>query len=128
MEAIARIAKYSVSQSYLGGGNVNLLGCTVKTDCWLFATSILIVRFSHVSGSMTSSGACERTSGAAFVLPENLRPKSDIRATAFASERFGKSVGAIVESSGAVKLYFSTRSGISGYGFETCACFIPLAI
>lgn len=117
-----------VSPSYLGGGNVSLLGCTVKADCWIVATSILIVRFSYVSGSMTSSGAIEVASDAVFTLPEYLRPKSDIRATAFTSMRFGKSVGAVVEPSGAVKLHFSTRQEIRGYGFENCACCIPLAI
>lgn len=118
----------SVSPSYLGGGNVSLLGCTVKADCWIVTTRILIVRFSYVSGSMTSSGATEVASDAVFTLPEYLRPKSDIRATAFTSLRFGKSVGVSVEPSGAVKLYFSTSSGIRGYGFENCACCIPLAI
>ena len=118
----------SVSPSYLGGGNVGLLGCTVKADCWIVATCILIVRFSYVSGSMSSSDACELSSGAALVLPERLRPKSNILTMAFTSERFGKSVGAVVEPSGAVKLYFSTRSEIYGYGFENCACCIPLAI
>lgn len=118
----------SVSPSYLGGGNVSILGCTVKVDCWIVATRILIVKFSYVSGSMTSSGACEIASDAALVLPEYLRPKEDIRVTAFTSLRFGKSVGAVVEPSGAVKLYFSTSSGIRGYGFETCACCIPLAL
>lgn len=120
--------RHSVSPSYLGGGNVGLLGCTVKADCWIVATRILIVRFSYVSGSMSSSDACELASGAALVLPERLRPKSNILTTAFTSERFGKSIGAVVEPSGAVKLYFSTRSGISGYGFENCVCCIPLAI
>lgn len=105
-----------------------MLGCTVKADCWIVATRILIVRFSYVSGSMTSSDACEIASDAVFTLPEYLRPKKDIRVTAFASLRFGKSVGAAVEPSGAVKLYFSTRSGIRGYGFENCACCIPLDI
>lgn len=119
---------YSVSPSYLGGGNVSILGCTVKADCWVVATSIIIVKFSHVSGSMTSSDACEIASDAALVLPEYLRPKTDIRATAFTSLRFGKSVGAVVEPSGAVKLYFSTSSGIRGYGFENCACCIPLEL
>lgn len=118
----------SVSPSYLGGGNVGLLGCTVKADCWIVAACILIVRFSYVSGSMSSSDACELSSGAALVLPERLRPKSNILTMAFTSERFGKSVGAVVEPSGAVKLYFSTRSEIYGYGFENCACCIPLAI
>nr|DAF78750.1 MAG TPA: hypothetical protein [Caudoviricetes sp.] len=118
----------SVSPRHLGGGNVVLLGCTIKVDCWLFATSILIVKFSHVSGEMSSSGACELGSNAAFTLPENLRPKTDIRATAFTSLRFGKSIGALVEPSGAVKLYFSTSARIDGYGFETCSCCIPLAI
>lgn len=118
----------SVSPSYLGGGNVGLLGCTVKADCWIVATCILIVRFSYVSGSMSSSDACELSSGAALVLPERLRPKSNILTMAFTSKRFGKSVGAVVEPSGAVKLYFSTRSEIYGYGFENCACCIPLAI
>lgn len=129
-EPVASLATIgdSVSPSYLGGGNVSILGCTIKADCWLFATSILIVRFIHVSGSMTSSGACEFASDAAFTLPENLRPKTDIRVTAFTSLRFGKSAGALVEPSGAVKLYFSTSSGIRGYGFETCACCIPLAL
>lgn len=97
-------------------------------DCWIVAISILIVKFSHVSGSMTSSDACEIASDAAIVLPEYLRPKTDIMTTAFTSLRFGKSVGAAVETSGAVKLYFSTRSGIRGYGFENCACCIPLAL
>lgn len=118
----------SASPRYLGGGNVSILGCTVKADCWIVATRILIVRFSYVSGWMSSSDACELTSDAAFVLPEYLRPKSDILTTAFTSERFGKSVGAVVEPSGAVKLHFSTSSGISGYGFENCACCIPLTI
>lgn len=118
----------SVSPSYLGGGNVNMLGCTVKVECWIVATRILIVRFSYVSGSMSSSDACEFSSNAALVLPERLRPKSNILTTAFTSERFGKSIGAVVEPSGAVKLYFSTRSEIRGYGFENCACCIPLAI
>lgn len=77
---------------------------------------------------MTSSDACEIVSDAALVLPEYLRTKTDIRATAFTSLRYGKSVGAVVEPSGAVKLYFSTSSGIRAYGFETCACCIPLAI
>lgn len=97
-------------------------------DCWIVATCILIVRFSYVSGSMSSSVACELASGAALVLPKHLRPKSNILAAAFTSERFGKSVGVMVESSGAVKLYFSTSARISGYGFENCACCIPLAI
>ena len=119
---------HSVSPSYLGGGNVSILGCTVKVDCWIVATSILIVKFSNVSGSMTSSDATEFASDAALVLPEHLRPKTDIRATAFTSLRYGKSVGAVVEPSGAVKLYFSTSSGIRGYGFENCTCCIPLAI
>lgn len=118
----------SVSPRHLGGGNVTILGCTIKVDCWLFATSILIVKLSHVSGSMSSPNACEISSNAAFTLPENLRPKTDIRVTAFTSLRFSKSVGAMVEPSGAVKLYFSTSARIEGYGFETCACFIPLAI
>lgn len=118
----------SVSPSYLDGGNVGLLGCTVKAECWIVATRILIVRFSYVSGSMSSSDACELTSDAALVLPERLRPKSNILTTAFTSERFGKSVGAVVEPSGAVKLYFSTRSRIAGYGFENCTCCIPLTI
>lgn len=77
---------------------------------------------------MSSSDACELSSGAALVLPERLRPKSNILTMAFTSERFGKSVGAVVEPSGAVKLYFSTRSEIYGYGFENCARCIPLAI
>lgn len=77
---------------------------------------------------MTSSDATELASDAAFTLPENLRPKKDIRVTAFTSQRFGKSIGAVVEPSGAVKLYFSTSMGIRGYGFENCACCIPLAI
>lgn len=77
---------------------------------------------------MSSSDACELTSGAALVLPECLRPKSNILTTAFTSEFYGKSVSAVVEPSGAVKLYFSTRSRISGYGFEDCTCCIPLAI
>lgn len=77
---------------------------------------------------MSSSDACEITSDAALVLPERLRPKSNILATAFTSERFGKSASAVVEPSGAVKLYFSTRSGIREYGFENCVCCIPLAI
>ena len=129
-EPVASLATLgdSVSPSYLGGGNISILGCTVKVDCWIVATRILIVKFSHVSGSMTSSGACEIASDAALVLPEYLRPKKDIRVTAFTSLRFGKSVGAVVEPSGAVKLYFSTNSGIRGYGFETCACCIPLAL
>ena len=129
-EPVASLAtlRDSVSPSYLGGGNVSILGCTVKVDCWIVATSILIVKFSYVSGSMTSSGATEIASNAALVLPEYLRPKEDIRVTAFTSLRFGKSVGAAVEPSGAVKLYFSTNSGIRGYGFETCACCIPLAL
>ena len=105
-----------------------MLGCTVKVDCWIVATRILIVKLSYVSGSMTSSGACEISSDAALVLPEYLRPKTDIRVTAFASLRFGKSVGAAVEPSGSVKLYFSTRSEIRGYGFENCACCILLDI
>lgn len=118
----------SVSPSYLGGGNVSLLGCTVKVGCWIAANLILIVGFSYVSGSMSSSDAYEGASNAALVLPERLRPKSNIIATAFTSERFGKSVSAMVEPSGAVKLYFSTRSRIAGYGFENCACLVPLAI
>lgn len=77
---------------------------------------------------MTSSDATELASDAVFTLPEYLRPKKDIRVTAFTSLRFGKSVGAVVEPSGAVKLYFSTSSGIRGYGFENCSCCIPLAI
>lgn len=77
---------------------------------------------------MSSSDACELSSGAARELPERLRPKSNILTMAFTSERFGKSVGAVVEPSGAVKLYFSTRSEIYGYGFENCTCCIPLAI
>ena len=97
-------------------------------DCWIVATRILIVKFSHVSGLMTSSDACEIASDAALVLPEYLRPKKDIMVTAFTSLRFGKSVSAVVEPSGAVKLYFSTNSGIGGYGFENCACCIPLAL
>ena len=77
---------------------------------------------------MTSSSACEIASDAALVLPEYLRPKTDIRVTAFTSMRFGKSVGAAVNSSGEVKLYFSTRQEIRGYGFENCACCIPLEL
>ena len=129
-EPVASLAAIgdSVSPNYLGGGNVAMLGCTVKADCWIVATRILIVRFSYVSGSMTSSGATELTSDAALVLPEYLRPKKDIRVTAFTSLRFGKSVGAAVEPSGAVKLYFSTSSEIRGYGFENCACCIPLEL
>ena len=118
----------SVSPRYLGGGNVSILGCTVNVGCWIVATRILIVRFNHVSGTMSSSDACELTSGAACVLPEYLRPKSNIMTTALTSERFGKSVGAVVETSGAVKLHFSTRSEIKEYGFENCACCIPLAM
>lgn len=118
----------SVSPSYLGGGNVSILGCTVKVDCWVVATRILIVSFSYVSGSMTSSDATEIASNAALVLPEHLRPKKDIRVTAFTSLRFGKSVSAVVEPSGDVKLYFSTSAGIRRYGFENCACCIPLAL
>lgn len=118
----------SVSPSYIGGGNVSMLGCTVKVGCWIVATRILIVQFSYVSGVMTSSGATEIASDAVLVLPEYLRPKTDIRVTAFTSMRFGKSVGAAVNSSGEVKLYFSTNAGIRGYGFENCACFIPLDI
>ena len=74
---------------------------------------------------MSSSDACELSSGAALALPERLRPKSNILTMAFTSECFGKSVGAVVEPPGAVKLYFSTRSEIYGYGFENCACCIP---
>lgn len=118
----------SASPTYLGAGAVSILGCIVKVDCWIVATRILIVRFTYVSGSMSSPDACELASGAALVLPEYLRPQSNILTTAFASECFGKSVGALVEPSGAVKLYFSTRSGINGYGFENCACCVPLAI
>lgn len=77
---------------------------------------------------MTSQSATEIASDAALVLPEYLRPTSNILATAFTSEKFGKSISAAVEPSGAVKLYFSTRSEIRGYGFENCACCIPLAI
>ena len=117
---------HSVSPKYLGGGNVTMLGCTIKADCWIVATCILVVKFSYVSGTMSSSDACEKTSNAAFTLPENMRPKSRIYATAFVSERFGKSVGAAVEPSGEVKLYFSTSSRIDGYGFEECACCVPL--
>ena len=75
---------------------------------------------------MTSSSACEIASDAALVLPGYLMPKTDIRVTAFTSMRFGKSVGVAVDSSGEVKLYFSTRQEIRGYGFENCACCIPL--
>lgn len=77
---------------------------------------------------MTSSSACEIASDAALVLPEHLRPKKNLRVTAFTSMRFGKSVGAAVNSSGEVKLYFSTRQEIRGYGFENCACCIPLEL
>ena len=75
---------------------------------------------------MSSSGAVEIASDAVFVLPEYLRPKTDIIVTAFTSMCFGKAVGAAVNSSGEVKLYFSTRQEIRGYGFENCACCIPL--
>lgn len=120
--------KDSISPRYLGGKNVNMLGCVIKIDCWIIATYILIVKFTYVSGSMSSQDAYEGVSDVALVLPEHLRPKSNILATAFVSERFGKSICAVIEPSGAVKLYFSTRSKISGYGFENCACYIPLAI
>lgn len=77
---------------------------------------------------MTSQDACQIASDAALVLPENLRPKKDIRVTAFSSLRFYKSVGAAVEPSGSVKLYFTASAKIQSYGFENCACFILLDI
>lgn len=99
----------------------------IKARNFVLAFPLSGVRFIR-QAAPSSAGKQRFSSGAALVLPERLRPKSNILTMAFTSERFGKSVGAVVEPSGAVKLYFSTRSEIYGYGFENCACCIPLAI